>query len=70
MTPRVLMSNAGELFLGWRVCILDDEDRQLLGVYVALSHDGWVFEFPADVSPYKIYFNRESEKWFEDLGEL
>lgn len=71
---RVLINRkTGDLFEAHRVTILDDlisaqTPNELWNVFIGKC-DGYIVYNPR-MAPYAIYFNRESEEFFEDLGEL
>ena len=77
----VLMNKeTGDLLEGYRILLYDKEESiypvawtegqgNRVKLICTSEHDGWIVYRP-DVSPFAWFFNRESEKFFEVLGEL
>jgi hypothetical protein len=72
----VLMAkHTGELMEGYKITFFEKYDlsqdtMSMAGYRILLAqHDGWIV-FRADVSHLAFFLNRESEKYFEDLGVL
>ena len=65
----------GELMEGYKITFFEKEDlsqdiMSMAGYRILLAlHDGWIV-YRSDVSKFAFFLNRESEKYFEDLGAL
>ena len=67
-----LNKKTGDLSLAVKVMLVDgaQEIYALSGYSITLGDQfGWIIHHP-EMGVYWIFFNKQCEKWFEDLGEL
>lgn len=69
------MTRGGELCVAQRMTLYDAPDSMEMGKMEGysigiLSHDGWAVYHPELCGGLTLFFNRECEKFMENLGEV